>query len=554
MSEKERLRERLKRSRGHSVASWQSEYSGNPDDAPTPGTAVDCGWGRLIFGQTYSSSESVARTLRDEEPGQRDIAIYLRDPHVVIASAPQEVFLDPSHTFRLWLDRYQPGRERYRGFVIRLLSSREDADAVTALYQRRGMVPPSEQFLWSKRTSRVLSYLVAQDAQSEEIIGVVTGVDHAEAFDDPENGSSLWALAVDGQTGLPGVGESLVRHLAEHYKARGRAFMDLSVMHDNSHAIRLYKKLGFQRVPVFTLKRKNSVNERLYTVPAPEAKLNPYARIITDEARRRGIGVEVLDEEANYFELIHGGRSVICRESLSELTSAVAMSRCDDKSVTHRLLRKAGLSVPDQILVENASESQAFLEKHRSVVVKPLRGEQGMGISVDVRDSESLKAAMDRARRICDDVILEQFVQGNDMRVIVINYKVVAAAIRRPPQVVGTGQNTVEELIERQSRRRAAATSGESRIPIDDETLRCVADAGWEMGSILPEGEVLKVRKTANLHTGGTIHDVTEHLSHTLCRAAVDAARAIRIPVTGLDFMVEAENSTEYHIIEANER
>jgi len=91
-------------------------------------------------------------------------------------------------------------------------------------------------------------------------------------------------------------------------------------MHDNRDAIALYEKLGFQRVPVFCIKRKKPINEPYFTASAPEAKLNPYAPIITDEARRRGIGVAVIDERTNLFRLNHGGRSLTGRESLSELT------------------------------------------------------------------------------------------------------------------------------------------------------------------------------------------------------------------------------------------
>ena len=123
----------------------------------------------------------------------------------------------------------------------------------------------------------------------------------------------------------------------------GRAYMDLSVTHDNAAAIRLYEKLGFRRVPVLAIKRKNAINVPLFS-PPPETvdDLNPYARIIADEALRRGIWVEVLDAETGEMRLSHGGRSVITRESLSEFTSAIAMCRCDDKRLTRRLSRKPG--------------------------------------------------------------------------------------------------------------------------------------------------------------------------------------------------------------------
>ena len=87
----------------------------------------------------------------------------------------------------------------------------------------------------------------------------------------------------------------------------------------------LYEKLGFRQVPVYCLKNRNAINEQLFVGPEPEEKLNIYARIITREARRRGIGMEVLDADGGFFRLFLGGRSIICRESLTELTSAIAM-------------------------------------------------------------------------------------------------------------------------------------------------------------------------------------------------------------------------------------
>jgi GNAT-family acetyltransferase (TIGR03103 family) len=188
------------------------------------------------------------------------------------------------------------------------------------------------------------------------------------------------------------------------------------------------------------------------------------------------------------------------------------------------------------------------------VVVKPARGEQGAGISVDVRDAEVLERAIAAARRICDTVILEEYVQGEDLRIVVIDFEVVAAAVRRPPQITGTGQHEIRDLIQAQSRRRRAATGGESSIPMDDETKRCVRQAGYGLRDILPEGEALTVRKTANLHTGGTIHDVTAQLHPRLAEDARTASRVLDFPVTGLDFIVPSVNEPEYVIIEANER
>jgi len=151
-------------------------------------------------------------------------------------------------------------------------------------------------------------------------------------------------------------------------------------------------------------------------------------------------------------------------------------------------------------------------------------------------------------------VLIEQYVEGQDLRVIVINQEVVAAAIRRPPTIIGTGELTIRELIEKLSRRREAATGGESKIPLDDETERCVRMSGYGMDDILEKEEAIAVRKTANLHTGGTIHDVTDKLHPVLAEASIRAATVLEMPVTGLDLMVPAADQPDYVIIEANER
>jgi GNAT-family acetyltransferase (TIGR03103 family) len=547
------LRERLERITSPTLKNWQAPAG--PEAAEMKADAfVDMGWGRILFGHTYSSPEALCAALLCEREGHRDIAVYLRDPHVLLSIGPEQLFLDPSHTFRLWRHDYRPGKHRPVSLTVRRLSGREDAQAVNRIYAARHMVVCDPGFLTRRNTSRLRTCLVAEQVTDGRIIGSVTGVDHVEAFADPENGASLWSLAVDPQAQMPGAGEILVRQLAERFFTRGRNYLDLSVMHDNKEAIALYEKIGFQRVPVFCVKRKNGINEPLFTGGDAEDRLNPYARIITTEARRRGIDVEVLDQKHNYFRLQHGGRAVTCRESLSELTSAIAMSRCDDKRLTHRVLKSAGVNVPRQVEVNGPVSDDRILEKIPRVVVKPARGEQGDGVSVDVRTPRELQTAVHRAKRFCPDVIIEEYIEGEDLRVIVIDQAVVAAAVRRPPSITGSGRHTVEALVDKYNRRRASATGGESRVPLDEETLRSLSASGLKLDSIPEAGQTITLRKTANLHTGGTIHDVTDRLHPDLRAAAVDAARALSIPVTGLDMIVSDVEADEYALIEANER
>lgn len=540
---------------GVSTRSWRS----TPERLQTQmgkNVALECGWGRVVFGQTFADHDRILGVLREESAGRRDICIYVRDPHVLVAQAPNELFVDPSFTYRLWLHQYRPRRERLPGVRVRKMRSVEDGEAINAIYASNGMVSGPSEVYWRNQRTRAFTYLVAEEAQSGEVIGTVTGIDHRVAFDDPEDGASLWTLAVSPRTAVPGVGEALVRTLVERYQARGRAYLDLSVLHDNTSAIRLYEKLGFDRVPVFALKRKNPINEPLFAPGSSSdfEDLNPYATIIAEEAHRRGILVEVLDAEWGEMRLSYGGRSLLTRESLSELTTAVAMSRCDDKRVTRRILQRAGLQVPRGREATFDHADLAFVEEVGEAVVKPARGEQGRGITVGVWDRASLDDALRLASTFCPDVLIEESVEGTDLRIIVIDHEVVAAAVRRPATIQGTGRHSIEQLIRTQSRRKAAVTGGESTIPLDDTTTAVIRDAGYQLDSVLPEGEELVVRRTANLHTGGTIHDVTAQLHPELIRAATTASRAIGIPLTGLDMLVPDVSGPDYVLIEANER
>ena len=526
---------------------------------PTVAVVQDLGWGRLVFGQTFDDAEQFGTALRAEASGRRDIGMYLDAPHVFVALHPQEFFIDPSFTYRVDLTKpldYEPSP--VPGLSVRPVTSIEDCAAINQIYLQCRMVPADVDLMWDNSQAQPhMVYLVVTDDATGAVVGTVTGIDHAQFFGDEENGSSLWCLAVDPTLSRPGVGGLLVRSLIEEFVERGRSQMDLSVLHDNSGAIALYDRMGFVRVPVLGIKRKNAINEKLFAPAKAEeglSQLNPYARIIADEAIMRGIAVHVLDAKGGYLKLTHGGTSVVTRESLSELTNAVAMSRCDDKRVARRVVAEAGIRVPRGRTATFDAEDHDFLAEVGSVVVKPARGEQGAGITVGVTKADDLDRAVRLAAEHSPDVLLEERCDGEDLRIVVINGKVIAAALRRPPEVVGSGDHTVRNLVEAQSRRRAAATHGESTIPVDDLTEDTVREAGYELDDVLPLNEHLVVRRTANLHTGGTIRDVTDDLNPTLAKVAVDAAAAIGIPVTGIDLIVPSVEGDEYVFIEANER
>ena len=332
----------------------------------------------------------------------------------------------------------------------------------------------------------------------------------------------------------------LTRALAAIYRDRGRSYMDLSVTHDNAAAIALYEKLGFQRVPVMAVKRKNAINEPLFTHP-PETvdDLNPYARIIADEAMRRGIWVEVLDAEARRDAAVarrpqRGNPRVVVGVHFRGGDEPLRRQAADP---AHRRRGRASRCrgagwPPSPRKTTNSSPRSAMSWSSR-----PEANRARASRSASTVPTNSTARWPGPASNIprCSS---SSAPTGDDLRLVVIDGKVVAAALRRPAEIVGTGHHTVRELIEAQSRRRAAATGGESRIPIDDVTEATVAEAGWSFDDVLPEGQRLRVRRTANLHQGGTIHDVTAEVHPELCRVAVTAAEAIGIPVTGIDLLV----------------
>ncbi|MDW7738775.1 MAG: GNAT family N-acetyltransferase [Bacillota bacterium] len=226
--------------------------------------SLDCGWGNLLFGQTFADHEALIKQFSRERTSCRDIAIYTPNHHVLLSLAPELLFVDPSDTYRLWLSLYRPPARRSRAFTVRMLQNRNDAREINKIYSRCGMIEAPEDTILKNQFTRVFCYYLAERTSDGKVIGVVSGIDHKEAFNDPTNGSSLWCLCVDPDARASGVGRTLVREVAEHFIARGREYLDLSVMHDNKKAKNLYRSLGFRKIPVFAVKKKNTFNRKLY--------------------------------------------------------------------------------------------------------------------------------------------------------------------------------------------------------------------------------------------------------------------------------------------------
>jgi GNAT-family acetyltransferase (TIGR03103 family) len=514
---------------------------------------VDLGWGRLIFASTFCSAEKLSKVICKEKKGKRDITFYVENPHIIVSKAPQNIFLDPSHTYRINLKDFSTSPVTVGGFDVRRLKENEISD-FNFVCKTRHMIAPRREFIKKNLKSKKILYVVAVEKKSKKVIGCVTCVDHKIAFNDSANGASLWCLAVDPQACFPGIGKMLVNYVLNYYKLKGRKYLDLSVMHDNKQAISLYKKMGFKRIPLFCLKHKNAFNEHLFIAPESSEELNMYSQIIVDSARKRGISCEVLDSKLSYFALSFGGRRVVCKESLTELTSAIAMSVCQNKNAAVSLLSKKGFPVPAQKIASGSYWDAHFLKKNKKIVVKAAEGEGGKGVYVDVGTVSEMSACIQKAKKLSDSVLLEEYVSGVDVRILVINFEAVAAGSRCPPKIIGTGNHTILQLIQKINRRRRAASNGSIAIPVDDETERCLNKQGYCLRSVLPQNKTAVLRKTSNIHTGGLIEDVTSELSLKFKTAAEEISKQLDIPVVGIDFIVDKIDGEVYTFIEANER
>lgn len=272
-----------------------------------------------------------------------------------------------------------------------------------------------------------------------------------------------------------------------------------------------------------------------------------YTTTITHEARRRGIGIDVIDAQTPVFILKHNGRQIRCYNSLTDRVGAVTFHLAQDKRLAHVFLERYGFPVPKQIKYDRWASAQAFLEKYKSVVVKPCREWGGRGVSVAVTTGADLKGAIARAQKFGGDVVVEQYVEGQDQRLIFVDGLFVAAIRREPAFVVGNGTSSIRALILRKNVRSGNNGTG-NRIPLDAETRRNLAALGLGYGSVPRKGVSVQVRLTSNYHTGGSVSEITDSVSADLVREGQKIVRLFDIPVLGVDFLVNPQTSRHWVI------
>jgi cyanophycin synthetase len=275
---------------------------------------------------------------------------------------------------------------------------------------------------------------------------------------------------------------------------------------------------------------------------ADRVAFGPSTQAIIDEAASRDIPYLRIDKHS-LVQLGQGVHQKRIRATVTSQTSWLAVDIASDKRLTSQLLANAGLPVPRGNEVHSEEEAVRTADRlGYPLAVKPADGNHGRGVSLGIESADAVRKAfaVARAESRSGGVIVENLVAGKDYRVLVIGGTMAALAERVPAQVVGDGSQTVEELVtetNRDPRRGIGHENVLTRLELDEPALELLAEQGYQLDDVPPEGEVVKLRLTANLSTGGTSIDRTLEAHPENVEIAESAARVVGLDVAGVDFV-----------------
>jgi len=274
-----------------------------------------------------------------------------------------------------------------------------------------------------------------------------------------------------------------------------------------------------------------------------EVRLGPSTGAIVAAAVARGIPFRRLTD-GSLVQFGWGSKQRRIQAAESDSTSAIAETIAQDKELTKRLLEAAGVPVPKGRPVTDAEDAwAATCELGGPVVIKPRDGQQGRGVAANVESREEVLAAYAAAREVSSNVMVEQCLPGRDFRLLVIGGRLVAAARREPPHVIGDGEHTIQELVEGVNSdplRGSGHATTLTKICLDDIALATLAHQDLDVGSVPRRGAWVILRNNANLSTGGTATDVTDDVHQDLAARAVAAAQMVGLDVCGVDVVCES--------------
>ena len=271
-------------------------------------------------------------------------------------------------------------------------------------------------------------------------------------------------------------------------------------------------------------------------------RLGPSTGGIVDEAIARGIPYIRLNRHS-LVQLGYGVNQRRIQATVASTTSNIAVEIACDKEETKNLLEQASIPTPKGRIIYDEEDLEAAVKSiGYPIVLKPVNGNHGRGITTNVNSWEEAVEALALAKKVSRSVICERFITGYDFRLLVINYKLIAAALRKPACVVGDGKSTIQELVDevnRDPRRGYGHEKVLTAIKIDDATLNLLKEKNLSLETVVAQGETVYLKTTANLSTGGTATDVTDLVHPYNVFLAERIARIIGLDICGIDIMAQ---------------
>ncbi|WNO06316.1 cyanophycin synthetase [Rhodoferax mekongensis] len=273
-----------------------------------------------------------------------------------------------------------------------------------------------------------------------------------------------------------------------------------------------------------------------------DVRLGPSTGSIVDAAVARGIPYSRMTE-GSMVRFGWGSKQRRIQAAEMDVTSAIAEAIAQDKELTKKLLSAAGVPVPGGRSVADAEDAWAAAQEiGLPVVVKPNDGNQGKGVTVNITSKEQLLKAFAVAKEFRDDILVERFMPGNDFRLLVVGDKLVAAARRDPPKVVGDGVHTIAELVAQVNsdpRRGSGHATSLTKIRFDEIAKATLATQGFNAESVPAKGQRVNLRNNANLSTGGSATDVTDDVHPEVAARAIAAAHMVGLDICGVDVVCD---------------
>ena len=310
-------------------------------------------------------------------------------------------------------------------------------------------------------------------------------------------------------------------------------------------AVRLFLALA-EDVPLEKIKTEVAADVQKMREIREEVRFGPSTGSLVEEAVSRGIPYIRLNDRS-LVQLGYGVHQKRIQATTTANTNMIAVDIAANKHATKKLLGEMGVPVPKGYRIRSIDELEETLEEVGfPAVIKPLDGNHGKGASVGIKSFEDGLAAFEKAKEYSRWVIVEQQLEGSDFRALVVNNKLIAVAERVPAHVVGDGKSTIQQLIDETNadpRRGYGHENVLTQIDIDNQAMRCIHKAGHELDSVLPKGERLFLKTTANISTGGTAIDLTDEVHPQNVILFERIARIIGLDIAGID--VIAPNVSE---------